>query len=94
MDPIKAALIGLLALAAAQDWVPLVVAAQPGGDLMPTDRKAPEENTSKPRPPDEDLVITPAGPVRKKNVHKVGPDQAVRRNKDGTYTIVPKTDSQ
>jgi len=37
-----------------------------------------------------EYVITPAGPVLKKNVHTVGPDEEVRRNKDGSYSIVPR----
>jgi hypothetical protein len=62
---------------------------------MTNERKTGEENTKKSSPPPEDqLVITPAGPMQKKNVHEVGPNQVVRRNKDGTYTIAPKTDSQ
>jgi len=45
----------------------------------------------KPTPPDDkrDLVITPAGPMPKENVHPVKPNEIVRRNEDGTYTIVP-----
>jgi len=42
---------------------------------------------------DDDLVITPGGPVRKENVHPVGPNEAVRREKDGTLVIVPRTDN-
>jgi len=38
-----------------------------------------------------DLVITPGGMVRRNNVHPVAPNQAVR-NKDGTLSIVPRTD--
>jgi hypothetical protein len=36
------------------------------------------------------LVITPGGPVQKDKVHEVPPGLAVRRNPDGTYTVVPK----
>lgn len=43
-----------------------------------------------PRDDKDDLVITPAGPVPKERVSRVGPNQIVRRNKDGTYTIVDK----
>jgi hypothetical protein len=44
-------------------------------------------------PPGEDaMVITPAGPVRKGDVQPVGPNEVVRRNQDGTYTVVPRTD--
>jgi hypothetical protein len=95
MGPIKAALIATLVLTAARGWVILAGAVQPGDDYMTKERKTGEEHAKKPSPPpEEDLVITPAGPVRKKNVHQVAPNQAVRRNQDGTYTIVPKTDSQ
>jgi hypothetical protein len=36
----------------------------------------------------DDLVITPAGPVRRDKVNPVGPGEAVRRNEDGSYTVV------
>ena len=42
--------------------------------------------------PGDDFVITPAGLVRKENVHRVLPNQTVRRNEDGTYTIIPTED--
>lgn len=58
----------------------------------------PEANTARRRPrkkrklpPEEpDMVITPAGPLSKDKVHQVEPDQAVVRNKDGSYSIVRK----
>lgn len=37
----------------------------------------------------EDQVITPGGPRPKDQVHPVKPGEVVRRNPDGTYTIVP-----
>lgn len=63
---------------------------------MTQQEKASGTNRKKPRPlPEEEvLVITPAGPMRKGNVHQVGPNQAVRRNDDGTYSIVPKGESK
>ena len=94
MDPVKAVLICMLVLKEAQCWAPPAGAAQNGDDHMTNERKTGEENNKKPGPSAEELVITPAGPVLKKNVHQVEPNQAVRRNKDGSYTIVPKTDSQ
>ena len=39
-----------------------------------------------------DTVNTPAGPVPKEQVHEVKPGETVRRNKDGTYTNVPRPD--
>jgi hypothetical protein len=93
MGLMKVALIAMLALTEAQ-YLPLSVATeQPGDDYMTSERKRGEEKAKAPSPPREEFVITPAGPVRKENVHRVGPDEAVRRNEDGTYTIVPKTDS-
>jgi len=46
------------------------------------------------KPKKDDLVITPAGPVPKESVHRVGPNEEVRRQKDGTYVIVPRTDQK
>jgi len=45
-----------------------------------------------PRDPgeNEDLVLTPGGPRPKDNVHLVKPDEAVRRNEEGVYAVVPK----
>jgi hypothetical protein len=37
----------------------------------------------------KDLVITPGGPRPKDQVRLVKPGEAVRRNTDGTYTIIP-----
>ncbi|MFY9988911.1 MAG: hypothetical protein WAK31_29425 [Chthoniobacterales bacterium] len=48
-------------------------------------------NKSDPQKDKGDVVITPAGPMPKENVHKVGPNEVVRRNDDGTYTIVRKS---
>ena len=93
MGLIKAALIAMLAFTEAQ-YLPFSAATeQPGDDYMTSERKRGEEKTKAPSPPKEEFVITPAGPVRKENVHRVGPDEAVRRNEDGTYRIVPKPDS-
>jgi hypothetical protein len=38
----------------------------------------------------DDLVITPGGPRRRDQVHRVKPGETVRQNEDGTYTVVPK----
>lgn len=37
----------------------------------------------------KDSVITPGGPRPKDQVRLIQSDEAVRRNKDGTYTVVP-----
>jgi hypothetical protein len=37
----------------------------------------------------KDLVITPGGPRAKDQVHALKPGEVLRRNKDGSYTIVP-----
>jgi hypothetical protein len=39
----------------------------------------------------DNLVITPGGPRPAEQVHPVGPGQVVRRNPDGTYSVVPDT---
>ena len=51
----------------------------------PSRNETPDASSAK-----DDMVITPAGPVRKENVHRVGPDEVVRRNQDGEYTVVRK----
>jgi hypothetical protein len=53
---------------------------------------AAQQGTDKPK--QDDLVITPAGPVRKENVHPVGPNEEVRRDKDGNYVVVPRSDQK
>jgi len=45
-----------------------------------------QKSTGKP-----DMVNTPAGPVPRERVHEVKPGEVLRRNKDGTYTKVPKS---
>jgi len=39
---------------------------------------------------EQDMVITPAGPVPRNRVHPVRPGETVRRNKDGSLEIVPQ----
>jgi len=41
-----------------------------------------------PPTPDEALAVTPAGPVKRRNVSAVPPGKVVRRNPDGTYSVV------
>jgi hypothetical protein len=70
---------------------------QPGDRLMPRqDRPIDSQAVDRPHKPSckEGVVITPAGPVCKEKVHRVGPNDAVRRNPDGTYTIVPRKSSE
>jgi len=51
----------------------------------------PEDRTEKEgKKTSDDLVITPAGPRRKSQVHPVKPGETIRRNPDGTYTTIPK----
>ena len=38
----------------------------------------------------DEMVITPAGPMRKRDVRPVGPDEMVIRNEDGTYQVIKK----
>jgi len=42
---------------------------------------------------DRDLVIAPEGPRPRESVHPVGPGEAVRRNPNGTHTVVRKEHS-
>jgi len=37
----------------------------------------------------DEIVIAPGGPRRKSTVRKVEPGETVRRNPDGTYSVVP-----
>jgi hypothetical protein len=39
---------------------------------------------------DAGLVRTPAGPMPRDSVHPVAPEEAVTRNPDGTYKVVPR----
>jgi hypothetical protein len=59
-------------------------APNPAGGSAPADKHSekPEEGS--------DLVRTPAGPMRKGNVHEVGPNDEVRRQENGTYVVVPR----
>jgi len=40
----------------------------------------------------QETVITPAGRLPKDRMKHVGPGQIIRRNKDGTYTVVKTQD--
>lgn len=55
----------------------------------PEEKKKPEEKKEEDEK-EQEIIITPAGPMPKDRVHHVGPDQVVRRNEDGTYSVVPK----
>jgi hypothetical protein len=65
-----------------------------GNNTLPTTQQNNPSDEAKNKPKesghDDDLVITPGGPVRKDNVHPVGPNEAVRREKDGTLVVVPR----
>ncbi len=60
---------------------------EPDESKTPDERKEPEE---KEKEQEQEIVITPAGPMPKNRVHHVGPGQVVRRNEDGTYSVVPR----
>jgi hypothetical protein len=65
-----------------------------GEKAMPrraTNDESEKANKSDPQKDKGDVVITPAGPMPKEKVHRVGPNEVVRRNDDGTYTIVRKS---
>jgi hypothetical protein len=61
-----------------------------GGQSMPENDRAggPRKKPSSPSE-DRDLVITPAGPRPRDSVHAIRPNEVVRRNPDGTYTVAP-----
>lgn len=66
---------------------------QVGDDGMADQDKERSKADKKKSPPAaEEMVITPAGPVPKKQVHEVKPGEAVRRNKNGSLTKVPRSD--
>jgi hypothetical protein len=72
-----------------------VPVAQQGDRLMPRqDHSADQDPTEKlnDSPSKDEMVITPAGPVRRENVHPVSPNEVVRRDRDGSYMITPRTD--
>jgi len=48
----------------------------------PADRPKETEN--------DERVITPAGPLPKAKIHPVKRGETVRRNPDGTFSVVPK----
>jgi len=52
---------------------------------MNESNKQPDHNDT------DDMVITPGGPRPKDKVHPVGPGEAIRRNEDGSYTVVRQT---
>ena len=60
---------------------------------MAKDDKKGATDRTKPHAPEEpDMVNTPAGPVPREKVQEVQPGEAVRRNQDGTFTKVPRSD--
>jgi hypothetical protein len=50
-----------------------------------------EAENATPQKDKGDVVITPAGPIPKEKLREVGPDEVVRRNADGTHTVIPKS---
>jgi hypothetical protein len=63
-----------------------------GQSMAQKDRSSSDEHREHLISPSEDydLVITPAGALPRDKVHAVGPNEVVRRNPDGTYTVVQK----
>jgi hypothetical protein len=66
--------------------------ASAGQSTAENDHADSDELREKSNSPGEhrDVVVTPAGPMLRDSVYPVHPDEAVRRNPDGSYTVVPK----
>jgi len=45
--------------------------------------------SKKDKSPDQPTVITPGGPRQRDQVHPVAPGESVRRNPDGSYSVIP-----
>lgn len=58
-----------------------------GGNDHDTDKEDSDKKSK------SDLVITPGGPRPADQVHTVEPGQKVRRNPDGTYSIIPNDET-
>ena len=59
--------------------------------LIPQRRQVTRQKTpvAPPNESNNEIVVTPAGPMHKNKVYSVKPGEVVRRNQDGTFTIVP-----
>jgi hypothetical protein len=68
---------------------PVASAAQSTAENDHAGSDEPREKSNSPGE-DRDVVVTPAGPMPRDSVHPVRPDEAVRRNPDGSYNVVPK----
>jgi hypothetical protein len=64
-------------------WRAVAQAGDEPGNDKPTDQQPKDDENRGP-------VITPGGPRPREQVHPVGPGEMVRRNPDGTYSVVPK----
>jgi hypothetical protein len=66
----------------------------PSGESRMSQTAKPPGDSGSDRPVQADdknnVVITPAGPVPKDKVRRVGPGEMVRRNADGSHEVVPK----
>lgn len=72
-------------------WIALLSITLKAGDVSAQTRGLHMAQNDKAKGTKEDtLVITPAGPVPKDQVHPVGPNEEVRREPDGTYKVVPR----
>jgi hypothetical protein len=66
-----------------------------GSSMSPTSKTSGASGSEKPTPPDDNnVVITPAGPVPRDRVRRVDPNEVVRRNEDGSQTVVPKGETR
>ncbi len=54
------------------------------------DKNQEHKDKNKNEEENQEIVTTPAGPMPREKVHHVKPGQVVRRNPDGTYTVVDK----
>lgn len=64
---------------------------------MSLDEPDPDQHDPDQHDPDDpdEVVITPGGPVRRSQTHRVPPGGSVRREPDGSYTVIdPTSDEQ
>jgi hypothetical protein len=80
-------------IAAAPGVAQTAASPHPGDTQMSGNQRDNDTGTAGKKPKSkDDTVLTPAGPVRKENVHPVAPNEEVRRDKDGNLVVVPRQD--